>query len=189
MKKIVCMLLCLFLLTGCVSSDKKKTVRNTLEAYFDALVSKDYDKANSMVVLGDENISAEIEKSNVNDVIFKDISYEIWDITEVDGFLCAEVIITQISLQAAYTDTVKEYAEYVEEAKKQNKVFTDEALENKWNEIFYKHVTKVEEKISLKCDVFILQEKDKDPQIVMTKELRNCLFGGELDAINALQKG
>lgn len=189
MKKIVCIILCLFLLTGCVSSENKETVKNTLDAYFEALKTRDYEKANSMVVLGDETISASIESNNVNDVIFKDVTYEIWDITEEEDFLCAEVVITQISLQAAYADTVKEYADYVAEAKKQNRVFTEEALENKWNDIFYKYVSKVKDKVSLQCTVYILREKDKEPVIVMTKEFRNCLFGGELDAINALQKG
>ena len=189
MKKLICLLICLLLLTGCVSSENKKTVRETVETYFNALVSMDYDKANSMVVSYDETISATIEKSNVNDVIFKDISYEIWNITEEeDGLLCADVVITQISLQAAYTDAVKEYALYVEEANAQNKKFTDEALEGKWNDIFYKYVSAVTEKVSLRCNVYI-QTDDETPVILMTADLRNALFGGELDAIKALQKG
>ncbi len=189
MKKLICVFLCLFLLTGCVSAEKKETVRNTLESYFAALKINDFEKANSYVISGEENISAEIEKSSVNDIIFKNVSYEIWNITEVDGLLCADVVVTQISLQTAYIDTVKEYSQYVEDAKKQNKEFTDEALENKWNEFFYKHVAKVEDKISLRCHVYIKIEENKTPAIIMTADFRNCLFGGELDAIKALQKG
>lgn len=189
MKKLICVLLCLLFLTGCVSSEKKQTVKSTLENYFSALKLNDFEKANSFVLAGEENISAEIEKSSVNDIIFKDISYDIWNISENDGLLCADIVVTQISLQSAYIDTVKEYALYVEEAKAQNKVFTDEALENKWNEIFYKHVSKAEDKISLRCDVYIKVEENKAPAIIMTADFRNCLFGGELDAIKALQKG
>lgn len=189
MKKLVCIILCLFLLTGCVSSEKKEIVRDTLKNYFNALIAREYDKANLMVISGDENISHEIEGTSVNDVIFSDISYEIWDITEEEEYLCAEIVVTQISLHSAYTEMVKEYAAYVETVKSQNKVFTDEALEDKWNDIFYKYVSKVTDKVSLKCNVYILAEENKNPVIVMTKEFRNCLFGGELDAINALQKG
>lgn len=189
MKKLICILLCLFVLTGCVSNEKKEIVKATLEEYFNALTLNDFEKANSLVISGDGKISAEIKKSSVNDIIFKNISYEIWNVTEADGVLCADVIVTQMSLKAAYIDTVKEYSLYVEDAKKQNKEFTDEALENKWNEIFYKHVSKVEEKISLRCNVYIKAEENKNPQIIMTADFRNCLFGGELDAINALQKG
>ena len=74
MKKLICVLLCLFILTGCVSADKKEIVRNTLEEYFDALKLNDFEKANSFVISGDENFSAEIKKSSVNDIIFKNIS-------------------------------------------------------------------------------------------------------------------
>lgn len=189
MKKLICLLLCLLLFTGCVSSENKKIVRETVEEYFDALILKDYDKANAMTVSGDDTISAKIEKNSVNDRIFKDISYEIWNITEEDGLLCADIIVTQISLQAAYTEAVKEYAKYVEDANSQNKEFTDEALETKWNDIFYKYVSKVTEKVSLRCNVYIKVEESKEPVIIMTADFRNALFGGELDAIKALQKG
>ena len=189
MKKLICVFLCLLLLTGCVSSEKKQTVKSTLENYFNALKLNDFETANSFVLAGEENVLAEIEKSSVNDIIFKDISYDIWGISEKDGFLCADIVVTQISLQSAYIDTVKEYSQYVEDAKKQNKEFTDEALENKWNEIFYKHVSKVKDKVSLRCDVYIKIEENNAPVIIMTLDFRNCLFGGELDAIKALQKG
>jgi len=159
-----------------------------LDQYFSCLKSREYEKANQLVVQADENIIFSIEASAVNDLIFKDIKYEIWKIYSKDKYLVAETVVTQISLKSAYIDTVKEYAEYVEEAKNQNKIFTEQALKEKWDEIFYKHVASVKEKSVFKCDIYINVEDKNSPQILMTADFRNCLFGGELDAINMLNQ-
>jgi hypothetical protein len=185
MKRLVILLLvCMLAFTGCVSSENKQLVRNTVEEYFNCLNAGEYDKANKMTAQADEKISSKIEDIAVNDLIFKGVSYEIWDIKEQDGYLVAEIVVTQISLKAAYVDTVKEYAKYVEDAQNSNKSFTDQALEQKWNEIFYKHVSSLSEKTAIKCDVLI--KNDGEVKIMMTAAFRNALFGGELDAINAL---
>lgn len=183
MKRLLAiLLLCAVLLTGCVSSESKKTVRATLENYFGYLTAGEYSKANEMTVQADESISKDIEDIKVNDLIFQGVQYEIWNISENDGYLKAEIVVTQISLKAAYVDTVKEYAVYVENAIKENKTFTDAALEMKWNEIFYKYVASTTEKTAIRCEVLINSES----KILMTADFRNALFGGELDAINAL---
>ncbi len=189
MKKLLAvMIICLTLITGCVSNSDKKTANSTIAQYFSYLKASEYEKANEMVTQADENIVASIEKSAVNDLIFKDIQYEIWDISFKNGYLVAETVVTQISLKAAYIDAVKEYASYVEEAERQNKSFTDQALKEKWDEIFYKYVSSVKEKTVLKCDIYINVEDAENPKLLMTADFRNCLFGGELDAINTLNK-
>lgn len=187
-KALALIIVCLLLFTGCVSNKDKKTVNSTIDQYFTYLKSKEYDKANLMVVKAEEDIAASIEASAVNDLIFKDIEYEVWNIFSEGGYLVAETVITQVSLKAAYIDAVKEYSDYVEHAQSQNKSFTDQALEEKWNEIFYKHVASAEEKILLKCNIYISVEEGKEPQILMTADFRNCLFGGELDAIKTLNQ-
>lgn len=183
-KLIVPLLIAVMLLTGCVGSEDKKYVRETLSAYFAALNAGEYEKANAYTVRAEEDIYEDIDDESVNDVIFENISYEIWSIDKEGDFLIAEVVIRQLSIKTAYIDAVKEYAKYVEDAKAGNKVFTDEALEDKWNEIFFKHVSKVEETVTMKCDVYI--HRGETPEILMTSDFRNCLFGGELDAIKML---
>ena len=189
MKKAVALLLVFLLLfTGCVSSENKKAVNDTLERYFTALNSGDFEKANKMTVQAEENISATIKDASGNKLIFNDITYDVWDISQRDGVLIAETVITQKSLKAAYIDTVSEYATYVEDAKSKNKEFTDKALEDKWNEIFYKHVSDTKETVSMKCEIFIAFNDDGSTYIYMTSDFRNCLFGGELDAINSIKE-
>lgn len=189
MKRVVALLVVsLLLFTGCVSSESKKAVNNTLEKYFTALNSGDFETANQMTVQAEENISASIKDASVNKLIFKDITYDVWDISEREGVLIAETVITQKSLKAAYIDTVSEYAKYVEDAKDKNKEFTDKALEDKWNEIFYKYVSDTKETVSMKCEIFIAFSDDGSPYIYMTADFRNCLFGGELDAINSIKE-
>ncbi len=189
MKRVVALLVVyLLLFTGCVSSESKKAVNNTLEKYFTALNSGDFETANQMTVQAEENISAFIKDASVNKLIFKDITYDVWDISEREGVLIAETVITQKSLKAAYIDTVSEYAKYVEDAKEKNKEFTDKALEDKWNEIFYKYVSDTKETVSMKCEIFIAFNDDGSPYIYMTADFRNCLFGGELDAINSIKE-
>ncbi len=187
-KAIAIVVVCLLLFTGCVSSVDKKTANTTIEQYFTYLKSKDYDNANSMVIQGDEDILPSIEASSVNDLIFEDIKYEVWNISKQDNYLIAETVVTQISLKAAYIDAVKEYSRYVENAQKENKSFTDQALEEKWNEIFYKYVSSVNETAVLKCDIYIDISDENNPKILMTADFRNCLFGGELDAIKILNQ-
>lgn len=190
MKKVLVLLLVtVMLFSGCVSSENKKIVRESLESYFQYLNLGEFDEANKMTVQAEEDISADIENVSVNKLIFQNIKYEIWDIYEEGDFLVAETVITQKSLKAAYIDTVSEYASYVESAKAQNKSFTDSALEDKWNEIFYKHVASTKETITLKCEIRLIPYSDGTVEIYMTSQFRNCLFGGELDAIKALQKG
>ena len=189
MKRIAVLLIaCLLLFTGCVSSENKKAVNSTLEKYFTALKEGDFETANKMTVQVEENLSASIEDVSVNKLIFRDIAYDVWDISEKEGVLIAETVITQKSLKAAYIDTVSEYAKYVEEAKSKNKEFTEKALEDKWNEIFYKYVADTTETVSIKCEIFIAFNDDGSPYIYMTSDFRNCLFGGELDAINSIKE-
>lgn len=188
-KALTFLIITVMLFTGCVSSENKKIVRHTLEEYFQHLTLGEFDEANKMTVQVEKEIAAHIEDISVNKLIFEDITYEIWDIYEDGEFLVAETVITQKSLKASYTDAVKEYASYVEDAKVQNKQFTDSALEDKWNEIFYKHVASTKETVSMKCEIKIYVHEDGLTEIHMTSQLRNCLFGGELDAINAISKG
>lgn len=189
MKRIAVLLIaCLLLFTGCVSSENKKAVNSTLEKYFTALKEGDFETANKMTVQVEENLSASIEDVSVNKLIFRDIAYDVWDISEKEGVLIAETVITQKSLKAAYIDTVSEYTKYVEEAKSKNKEFTEKALEDKWNEIFYKYVADTTETVSIKCEIFIAFNDDGSPYIYMTSDFRNCLFGGELDAINSIKE-
>ena len=189
MKRALTLFLILILLfTGCVSSETKSLVRNTLKDYFAFLDAGDFEYANAMTVQGDESISHEIEDISVNRLIFKGIEYELWNITEEDGYIIADVVVTQKSLQAAYIDTVREYAAYVENAKAQNKVFADSALEDKWNEIFYKYVADTSERTSIRCNIKMEKTAEGKLNILMDAEFRNALFGGELDAINALSK-
>ena len=181
-------IVCLLLFTGCISNADKKTVNSIIDQYFTRLKAGEYDKANLMAVQAQEEIAASIEASPVNDLIFKDIKYEVWSISKKENYLVAETVITQISLKAAYIDAVKEYSDYVELAKSQNKSFTDQALEEQWNKIFYKHVADVKETTVLKCDVYIDISDEKNPKILITADFRNCLFGGELDAIKILNQ-
>ncbi len=186
MRKILALVLCLLLFCSCASSSEKKTVNETLTSYFLALNKGDYASANALVVQADKNIKAEIEANSVNDYIFKDVSFEVWKIYVEQEYLCADIVVRQYNLSKAYTDTITEYGQYLEDATAQNKEFNDSALEQYWNSFFYKHVTKIEEKNSFHCTIKI--QAGETPKILMTAQFRNALFGGELDAINALNQ-
>lgn len=186
MKKVLAVLVLLTVLfTGCVSNQNKKLVQNTVKEYFTYLNNKDYVSANQMVIKGNEDIEPEIYQNAVNDLMFSEVQYEIWNIAEQDGYLVAETVITQLNIKAAYISTVKEYAEYIENANNENKTFSEQALEEKWNEIFYKNVSGLTEKAVFKCDIYI-SVQDGTPKILMTADFRNGLFGGTLDAIKSL---
>ena len=186
MKKVLALLVLLTLLfTGCVSAQNKKLVQNTVKDYFICLNNKEYDLANQMVIKANQDIEPQIVKTQVNDLMFQDVKYEIWNVTEQDGYLIAETVITQLNIKAAYISTVKEYADYIENANNENKTFSDQALEEKWNEIFYKHVSGLNERSTFKCDIYI-SVSDGTPKILMTADFRNALFGGTLDAIKSL---
>ena len=187
-KALAIFVICCLMFTGCVSSKNKKLATNTVEQYFTYLKNQNYDSANLMVQVGNEDITPEIKKSAVNDLLFKDIQYEIWNIKEQDGYLIAEAVITQLSIKSAYILTVKEYATYVENANNENKTFSETALEEKWNEIFYNNVSSLTEKATFKCDIYISVEDESAPKILMTASFRNALFGGTLDAIQSLNK-
>ena len=187
MKKFLAVfVICCLLFTGCVSNKNKKLVQDTVKEYFTFLKNQDYDSANLMVTVGNEDITPDITKSAVNDLLFKDIQYEIWNIREQDGYLVAETVITQLSIKTAYISTVKEYAQYIENAENENKTFSETALEEKWNEIFYNNVSSLTEKATFKCDIYISLEDESVPKILMTAPFRNALFGGTLDAIESL---
>lgn len=187
MKKFLAVfVICCLLFTGCVSNKNKKLVQDTVKEYFTFLKNQDYDNANLMVNVGNEDITPEITKSAVNDLLFKDIQYEIWNIKEENGYLIAETVITQLSIKSAYILTVKEYAQYIENAQNENKTFSETALEEKWNEIFYNNVSSLTEKATFKCDIYISLEDENTPKILMTASFRNALFGGTLDAIESL---
>ena len=68
----------------------------------------------------------------------------------------------------------------------ENKSFSEQALEEKWNEIFYKNVSGLTEKATFKCNIYISIEDINAPKILMTSDFRNALFGGTLDAIKSL---
>ncbi len=188
MKRILVLLLSLTLLfCGCVSSADRELVQDTITGYFSSLRAGDYASANALTVQADETITAAIEKSDINDYIFADISYEIWGIEKgEDGLFYVDLVVRQLSLKKVYESTVREYNDYIIRANTEGKIFTDEALEEKWNEIFLKHVKETHDRTSLRCTVPVRIE-ETSAVILMTAPFRNCLFGGELDAINALK--
>ena len=187
MKRTIVLLLRLLLLfSGCTSSAEQELVQNAIASYFAFLCAGDYDSANTLTVQADEEISAAIEKNEINDYIFKDITYEIWGIEKnrEDGLFYVDIVVRQLSLKKVYENTVKDYNEYISNTEEKN--FNDEALEAKWNEIFLKHVKQTHDRTSLRCTLPVRIEEDA-AVLLMTAQFRNCLFGGELDAINALK--
>lgn len=189
MKRISVLLLSLLLLfCGCTSSAEQKLVQDTIAGYFSFLCAGDYASANALAVQTDEKIASAIEKNEINDYIFQDISYEIWGIEKnrEDGLFYVDLVVRQLSLKKVYENTVEEYNDYIIHANTDGKIFTDEALEAKWNEIFLKHIKQTYDRTSLRCTVPVRIE-EASAVILMTAQFRNCLFGGELDAINALK--
>ena len=187
MKRTIVLLLSLLLLfSGCTSSAEQELVQNAIASYFAFLCAGDYDSANTLTVQADEEISAAIEKNEINDYIFKDITYEIWGIEKnrEDGLFYVDIVVRQLSLKKVYENTVKDYNEYISNTEEKN--FNDEALEAKWNEIFLKYVKQTHDRTSLRCTLPVRIEEDA-AVLLMTAQFRNCLFGGELDAINALK--
>ncbi|MBP5661749.1 MAG: hypothetical protein J6X30_01170 [Clostridia bacterium] len=178
--------LVVLLLSGCVSGTEKSLVRGTVKAYFNALQTQDFATANALTVACEENIPASIDASPVNVQIFGGIAYELWGINKQGGVLYAHLMITQISLAKAYENTAREYDAFMQDAYANNRVYTDEAKEIKWNEIFYRHVQGTEETAVFEVDV-PLTEQDGYWRLNMTASFRNALFGGELDAIRALE--
>lgn len=188
MKRAVILLLSFLLLFSGCSSGEQDIVQNTIASYFAFLRAGDYDSANTLTVQADEEITAAIEKSQVNDYIFKDITYEIWGIEKNrdDGLFYIDIVVRQLSLKKVYENTVKDYNEYIIRANAEGKNFTDEVLEEKWNEIFFNQVKQTHDRTSLRCTLPVRIEEGA-AVLFMTAQFRNCLFGGELDAINALK--
>lgn len=186
MKRVLLIWLCLALLLAGCSQKEQALVQSTLEAYFSALRAGDYDAANALTAQADADIAPGIEKSEINDYLFRDITYEIWGIekNKKDGRFYADVVVRQLSLKKVYESTVKDYNDYI--VANAGKNFTDEALEAKWNEIFFKYVKQTYDRTSLRCTVPV-EIKGDTAVLFMTAQFRNCLFGGELDAINALK--
>ncbi len=188
MKKLLSALSVLLLaamLSGCMPSSEKASVKSTVAAYFSYLASGEYASANSMCIQVSDEIKAEIDDCDVNDYIFKDISYEIWSMKKDSnsGLVSVDMVINQMSLYSAYRETIKEYSAYISECKAAGKEFTEQGLENEWNVIFLKHVKTTQERVSMHCTAII---SPTSGTIYMTADFRNCLFGGELDAINAI---
>ncbi len=190
MKKLISALsviLLAVLLAGCMSSGEKASVRSTVASYFAYLSAGEYASANAMCVQVSDDIKAEIDDCDVNDYIFKDISYEIWSMKKDSdsGLVYVDTVIEQMSLVKAYGETIKEYSEYLAKCEAESKEFTDRGLENEWNAIFLKHVKTTDERVSMRCTVIV---SPASGHIYMTADFRNCLFGGELDAINAINE-
>ena len=187
-RNLVIILIVSLLFCGCVSSNEKNAVKKITELYFSSLESGNFAVANQLVFQADSSIQAEIDDIEVNRFIFKNISYDLWGIKkDDDGILYADLVIHQLSLSTAVSRTAVEYNDYVSDAFSGGKVFTNEALENKWNSLLLKNVKSVDETVSKRCSVPLSVQDDGTIIIHMTAEFRNCLFGGELDAINALK--
>ncbi len=178
MKKLLALILVVtsLFLVSCAPANAKSTV----ETYLKALSSLDYSLANSLVVKGEDSLKAEIEQSDENDKIFKNLSFEILNVSKTSDGYCVTLIIKQLSLTTVYIDTISDYTSYVQAAKLQGKTYSDTALKTKWNEFFSKHLSSANTVTSFACEATVTTEG----KILMTSQLRNALFGGALDAIN-----
>lgn len=189
-KKLICVFAAaLLLFTGCASETEKNAVRDGFEKYFAFLKDADYGSANAIAFDADESdsIVSDITSGAVNDYIFKKVSYEIWGITKDGDKLNVDVVITQISLASAYASSAAEFAEYISQAEKTGKEFSKSAMDKKFDELLYNSVQKEENFASFRCTVPCIIQ-DGALRIGMTDRFRNALFGGELDAINSMEK-
>ncbi len=182
--RLIALLLCIVCFCGCISAKEKQLVEQTVNDYFLHLKQLSYESANEMTVKADESISNLITSSKENDFLFQDISYEIWSVGVEGDMLYADVVVNQHSMSKVYSLTVAEYAEYAKKADVDNKSLTKEELKEFWDNSFYKNISENTERVSTWCRVYI--QKGEPLKILMTKELRNALFGGALNAINAL---
>lgn len=189
MKKIFSILLIavILLLVGCVSSNEKAIIADGFETYFSHLKNKEYDLANSMAFDADENdkIESEIKQNSVNDFIFEKLSFELWQISRQDEIYYADIIVKQLSLASAYGTTAGEFNIYLREAELSGKSFSQHALDETFDKMLFKNLQNEENYLKLKCSV-PCRITDGKLCIGMTAEFRNCLFGGELDAIKSL---
>lgn len=180
MKRVLSCILIIASLFLVSCSPAKATAKKTVEAYLTALSSLDYTAANALVIKSEENLKAEIEQSKVNDKIFKNLKFEILNVSKQDDVFYVTLIIEQLSLATVYIDTVNDYDAYVKAAKQQGKTYSDSALKAKWDEFFDARLSGSETIASFACEAIVTNEG----KILMTSHLRNALFGGALDAIN-----
>ncbi len=189
MKKIIAVSLIavILILSGCVSANERSTVKDGFETYFAFLQHGDYASANAMTFDADENdgIEKDIKENSVNDFIFQKITYEIWGISCENDIYYADLIIKQLSLSSAYGATAEEFDAYLKEAEQTGKSFSQYAIDDVFDRFFYKNLQNEEKFITLKCTV-PCRVTDGSISIGMTSDFRNCLFGGELDAIKTL---
>lgn len=185
-RALACLLIVISLFLVACSPDKANA-KNTVDVYLTALSSLDYDTANSLAVKGEEDLVANITQSKVNDKIFKNLKYQILNVSKNDNCFSVTLIITQLSLTTVYIDTVTDYSAYVEGAKLQGKTYSDSALKLKWDEFFESHLASADTNASFPCEAQVVKT-DNGFKLLMTYQLRNALFGGALDAINQNDK-
>lgn len=189
-KKLLCAFTAVLLLfSGCASESEKSAVRDGFERYFAYLNENDYASANAITFDPDtsDGIVSDITSGAVNDYIFKKVSYEIWGISKDGDVFNVDTVITQLSLASAYASSAREFAEYMSEAEKTGKEFSQSAVDKKFDELLYNSVQKEENFVSFRCTVPCVIQ-DGMLRIGMTDSFRNALFGGELDAINSMEK-
>ena len=130
-----------------------------------------YEEANELVAFSsDSAIKKDIEQSEFNDIILKNLSFQFWGVSKKDGVFYANVVVEQISMQSVYAFALKQA--------QQDGTISEEA----WNSAVLNGLKSCTEKFRMQCSVETTLYNNK-LCIVMTPELKNCIFGGELDAI------
>jgi len=186
MKRLSAVLLAmLLLLTACVSSSEKNRVNSIISTYFLSLNNGDYATANALSVEGDDGVQATIDQNELNDFLFKEISYEIWSIEkDGEGGYSVTAVIEQYGLAVPLAKSITEYDEYCIEAKNSGKEFSDAALSSKWNTIMVKNIKLNKTRTSFQTEMKIV-----DGKIVITEAFRNAIYGGALDVIKNIDGG
>ena len=172
-KRIFLLFLCLILVVGGCSTQTNLT-ENAVNDLFSLLRQGRFTEASAYFLPGEDGASAEIADTALNRARFAGIEADVWRADKNEAELC----ITQKSMHRVYALAMEKTA---------GLAFSTDTDKQLWANAVAEALNETTETAVFVVTVPLSYETET-VRLKMTNELRNALFGGELDAINAFDK-
>lgn len=172
-KRIFLLLLCLILVVSSCSAPTN-VAEATVNEVFLLLRQGKFTEASAYFLPEEDGVSTEIADTSFNRTLFSDIEVDVWHTDKTEAELC----ITQKSMHRVYMLAIDKTA---------GMVLSTNADKQLWANAVAEALNETKETAVFVVTVPLSYENET-VRLKMTNELRNALFGGELDAINAFDK-